>query len=169
MSASIGGHRPTEIATKREVAQMRTDSITKCLSLCQVGLAVLFGISATCGIAEAQSGPNNLCCNPAHATTPVAPAGSGTSCVWDPNQQQCVNKQGGTCSGFVSQSAVVGQCPANPTTSCTANTQITGVICLFGSWQCTGTANGCTCQWVQVIPAQWQTLNMNDCSGSTCP
>lgn len=145
---------------------MRPDYISRFLLVCEFSLAFLSGVLFLCGgIALGSNDPQ--CCNPAHAATPTAPAGSGNSCTWDNTQMACVNS-GGNCTGTVSQQAYAGTCKPQADSDCNNAAAQTSVVQYYGTWTCIICPGpGCVCSWVQ-INANPASSTLADCNGDPC-
>jgi hypothetical protein len=119
------------------------------------GLFFLFAESVQAG------GPQ--CCNPAHAATPTAPAGAGTSCV--SHWYGCTNDGGVCSSNQIYQDAVKGECQEGAGT-CKDKAAMATIACYPGTWSCNGT--GCSCVYRLIIFSNPNNNTVDNCTGSGC-
>lgn len=151
------------------------------------GMALLGVITVTLGVAFADTTGGGgtgstpmpvigMCCNPVHAATPTAPAGSGSVCSWDNTLQKCTTSDSTKCGNVTAwQDVIAAACQNQTNATCTANAVTTNVTIYRGTWGCYTKPNStdCPCTWAQDYdsngnPVSDTKTNQSNCTGSAC-
>lgn len=148
------------------------------------GIAFLGVVTMALGVALADSpgGDGRMdaigdqCCNPVHAATPTAPAGSGSVCSYDSERQKCMSSDPSKCGlSRAWQNIIPAAYQAQTGATCNPDAATTNVTITNGNWACFNPPNttDCNCKWFPFLEdgTQGETdtrTNLSTCTGTTC-